>query len=365
MNFIIIISSTKLKKRKMNSNMNKPSENFESFLKTFKLDRIFQSFSIITYMLVAYGYTSFVGFFTFFGFLFSPLFFLAFCYAYWYYLTIDYPFKGGYDSKFIRRLGMWKWFCEYFPIRMHKTYDIDPQNNYIFAVHPAGILNAGTFGCFGTDSTGFEKNFPGITPHLLIHTTQFNFPLTREILIYSGASVDDRRSMEWILNNRGSWSNKGQACIVNVASNEEILDQKPGKITLAIKTRKDFIRASLQTGASIVPVFAFGEENLFEINGAKKGSLLRMFQEIFTRFTIFPFPLLSGSSMSRPFFGFFPLRKSVDMVVGKPIEMKKIENPTNEDVNRVCEVYQSALENLFYENRMKFLHNASVVLEFK
>jgi 2-acylglycerol O-acyltransferase 2 len=348
----------------MNSNMT-PKENFERFLKTCKLDGLFQSFSIISYMLVAYGYTSFIGFFTFFGCLFSPLFFLAFGYIFWYYSTIDHPFKGGYDSNFVKRLRMWKWFCDYFPIRMHKTCDIDPKSNYIFAVHPTGILNAGTFGCFGTNSTGFENHFPGITPHLLIRTMQFNFPLTREILLFSNACVDDRRSMEWVLNNRGLWSKKGQACIVNVASNEEVLDQTAGKIILSIKSRKDFIRASLQTGALIVPVFAFGEENLFEIKGARRGSLLRMIQEIFTRLTIFPFPLLSGSSVSRHIFGFIPLRKSVDMVIGKPIEIVKVENPTIEEVNRVFEIYQNALENLFYEHKNKYLQDKTTVLQFR
>lgn len=333
--------------------------------KMCKCDRILQTLSVVSYLAIAYGYTSLVGFLTFLCCFFSPFFLFAFGYAYWYYSTIDHPFKGGYNFKFLKNLPIWKYFRDYFPIRLHKTADIDASRNYIFAVHPTGILNAGAMSFFGTGSTDFDRNFPGITPHLLTHKAQFYFPLTRELLLFSGAGADDRRSMEWVLNNRGLWSKKGQACVLTVADNDEILEQKPGRITLAIKSRKDFIRASLQTGASIVPVFAFGEHNVYEVTPSKPGSLLRSIQEKVRGCTNIPFPLISGRGVTRHSFGFLPLRRPVDVVVGKPIDVHKVEHPTHEQINQVFETYQKEIENLFNEHKGKYLQDKNTVLQFK
>ena len=53
------------------------------------------------------------------------------------------------------------------------------------------------------------------------------------------------------------------------------------------------------------------------------------------------------------------------MVIGKPIEIVKVENPTIEEVNRVFEIYQNALENLFYEHKNKYLQDKTTVLQFR
>ena len=35
----------------------------------------------------------------------------------------------------------WKRAAAYFPARMHKTADLDPAGNYLFACHPHGITS--------------------------------------------------------------------------------------------------------------------------------------------------------------------------------------------------------------------------------
>lgn len=74
---------------------------------------------------------------------------------------------GGRRMNFIRNSSIWKYFCEYFPIQLVKTAELDPKKNYIFGFHPHGIITAGAFGNFGTNGTGFNELYPGLKPHVL------------------------------------------------------------------------------------------------------------------------------------------------------------------------------------------------------
>ena len=85
----------------------------------------------------------------------------------------DAPCRGGRRFNFMRRLPIWKLFCSYFPIKLIKTEDLDPQKNYIFGYHPHGVISQGAFGSFGTEGAGFSDLFPGIIPHLLTLKCRF------------------------------------------------------------------------------------------------------------------------------------------------------------------------------------------------
>jgi hypothetical protein len=48
-----------------------------------------------------------------------------------------------------RKLKVWKYFCDYFPIRLHKSVDLDPERTYVFGKQqgPALILIPFPFPC--------------------------------------------------------------------------------------------------------------------------------------------------------------------------------------------------------------------------
>ena len=102
------------------------------------------------------------------GLFFTSYYPLALLYLSWAYI-FDYgtPSHGGRRVEFVRRLRLWKYFRDYFPITLIKTAELDPEKNYIFGYHPHGILCAGAFCNFATDATNFSTVFPGIIPHLL------------------------------------------------------------------------------------------------------------------------------------------------------------------------------------------------------
>ena len=80
----------------------------------------------------------------------------------------DISSNGGRRVNIIRNASLWNYYCDYFPIQLVKTADLDSKKNYIFGYHPHGIMAGGAFGHFATNGSGFDKMFPGFKPYLLV-----------------------------------------------------------------------------------------------------------------------------------------------------------------------------------------------------
>ena len=161
---------------------------------------------------------------------------------------LDRSSEAGTRAPFLRTWRVWQWFVEYFPLRLVKTVDLDPDEKYVFAYHPHGVISVGAFGCFGTEGAGFSRLFPGIDLRILTLAINFTAPLVREIFLSLGACSASRRSCDQILGDKGS----GSAIMLVVGGAAESLDAAPGvmKLTLA---RQGFVRVALDHGAKLVP----------------------------------------------------------------------------------------------------------------
>lgn len=80
--------------------------------------------------------------------------------------------------------------CFHFPLQILKTHDISPSHNYILACHPHGLMSHSCFGHFATETSGFTKTFPGITPYMLTLGAFFWVPFLRDYVMSTG---------EWLL----------------------------------------------------------------------------------------------------------------------------------------------------------------------
>lgn len=75
-----------------------------------------------------------------------------------------------------------------------------------------------------------------------------------------------KKSVSRVLSKEGG----GNISIIILGSAEESLDAYPGKFTLFICQQKGFVKIALTHGASLVPVFSFGENELFkQVNNLK------------------------------------------------------------------------------------------------
>jgi hypothetical protein len=111
---------------------------------------------------------------------------LCFVYCCWLFIDRHTGFEGGRWSDWLRQCSIWTQWVQYFPLRLIKTADLDPNINYIFGYHPHGLGSVGALGNFGTDATHFSTLFPNIRPHLMLLRMQFFNPLTRDLLLGLG-----------------------------------------------------------------------------------------------------------------------------------------------------------------------------------
>ncbi|NWV24272.1 MOGT2 acyltransferase, partial [Origma solitaria] len=131
-----------------------------------------------------------------------------------------------------------------FPIQLIRTTPLDPRRNYIFGFHPHGVLAAGAFGNFCTESTEFGKKFPGLSPHLLTLPCWFRLPLFREYAMAGGLVSSEPSSLEHLL----AQPRGGHAAVIALGGPPEALDAHPGALRLQLRARRGFVRIALKFG---------------------------------------------------------------------------------------------------------------------
>lgn len=117
----------------------------------------------------------------------------------------------------------------------------------------------GAFANFATEATGFSKLFPGIVPSLLTLSSNFRIPFYRDFILSLGIASVSRKSCETILS-----SGPGRSIVIVVGGAAESLYARPGISDLVLRKRLGFIRLAIKQQAELVPVFSFGENDLYE-----------------------------------------------------------------------------------------------------
>nr|XP_004661044.1 acyl-CoA wax alcohol acyltransferase 2 [Jaculus jaculus] len=260
------------------------------------------------------------------------------------------PERGGRRFNCVRKWRLWKHYGDYFPLKLLKTHDIPPSHNYILACHPHGVLAHSWFGHFGTESSGFSKVFPGITPYLLTLGAFFWVPFLREYVMSTGTCSVSQSSIDFLLTRKGT----GKMLIVVVGGLAECRYGIPDSFTLVLKNRNGFVRMALRHGVSLIPAYSFGEENLYKQHIFTPGGFINRFQKWFQRVVhIYPCAFY-GRGFTKNSWGFLPYSQPVTTIVGEPLPLPKIENPSKETVAKYHALYIDALRKLFDQHKTKF-----------
>ncbi len=265
--------------------------------------------------------------------------------------------------RWVRHWRIWRYFVQYFPITLVKTAEMDPNKSYVMAAHPHGIFAFGLFGALGTEALNIAGAFPGILLRAATLPLQFWLPMSREIFAGIGLCSSSKASLEVLLRSSvlhdfapfhvdlkcffNCSHPKGVATAIVVGGASEALNYETDKITLVLNKRKGFIKLALRFGRDIVPIFVFGENYVYGQAPNPEGSRLRRFQNWFEKKFTFSPPIFYGRGIFQYTFGLLPHRRPLNVVVGKPIEVAKVENPTSDDILGLHSKYIETLKELY------------------
>ncbi len=235
-----------------------------------------------------------------------------------------------------------RWFVDYFPVKLIKTHDLNPDKSYLVGYHPHGVLSFGAFSCFSCGHLNPGGLFPGLRPRVLTLKLCFAMPGFREHLLASGVACASKKGIQSVLKQKGT-----MAILVPGGAKEALYVGDGEKVKLFLNNRKGFIKIALEQGCDLVPTFGFGENNIFRQVPNPEGSLIRIFQEWMRKHITFTVPFFFGRGVLQYTYGILPFRNPINVVIGSPIHVEKVENPSKEVIQEYHAKYVSALKRLY------------------
>jgi 2-acylglycerol O-acyltransferase 2 len=148
----------------------------------------------------------------------------------------------------------------------------------------------------------------------------------------------------------------GRAITIVVGGARESLDAQPYQLRLVLKCRKGFVKMAIRTGADLVPVLAFGENDLYDPK-------IHKFQLIVKKLLGFTIPLFHARGVFNYDVGLMPYRRPVNIVVGRPIRVAQTAKPDQEEIDRVHELYIQELERIWETWKDDFAPNRKEELQ--
>ena len=207
----------------------------------------------------------------------------------------------------------------------------------IFACFPHGVVSF-HHGILMTDTAGFMIKFPGMVTKRrdLVASVTLAVPGYRELLMWLGCVDAGKATAKRCLR-------KGYHLYVLPGGEAEQMLTKFRKHRVFVNKRKGFVKLAIEYGASLVPVYAFGETDMYHTSEAFMG--VRKWLMLKLRVAL---PLFWGR-WGTP----LPYPVTLSVVVGAPMRVAKVEpgKITNEMVADVHARFVRNLKKLFDEHK--------------
>eukprot|EP00615_Pteridomonas_danica_P008995 CAMPEP_0114345862 /NCGR_PEP_ID=MMETSP0101-20121206/12598_1 /TAXON_ID=38822 ORGANISM="Pteridomonas danica, Strain PT" /NCGR_SAMPLE_ID=MMETSP0101 /ASSEMBLY_ACC=CAM_ASM_000211 /LENGTH=201 /DNA_ID=CAMNT_0001482143 /DNA_START=346 /DNA_END=951 /DNA_ORIENTATION=+ len=179
----------------------------------------------------------------------------------------------------------------------------------------------------------WDKVFPDIDFRVLTATAALRVPVIREMWLWTfcidaSASVARRALLA------------GKSLLLYPGGEREQMMTVRGKHKLYLKNRKGFVKIAIERGASLVPVYVFGETDLYEHSSLFLDLRVKLVKDFGVAI-----PLIYGQA------GLLPYPTHVTAVAGEPIPTKQCDKPTQEQVDKMHELYMNKLKELFDMNK--------------
>ena len=146
----------------------------------------------------------------------------------------------------------------------------------------------------------------------------------------------------------------GRAITIVVGGARESLDAQPHSLKLVLKRRKGFVRLAIRTGADLVPILAFGENELYDQVQSEEHPFIHKMQLVVKKILGFTVPLFHARGVFNYDVGMMPYRRPVNVVVGKPIKVQQASKPDEAYVDEIHAFYVEELERIWEEWKDEF-----------
>ncbi|XP_044258050.1 2-acylglycerol O-acyltransferase 1-like [Tribolium madens] len=272
-----------------------------------------------------------------------PLRWVLVLYLLWIWYDRKTSERGGRPISWVRTFLWWRLMKNYFSHKLISNEDdeFDPKKNYLFACYPHGMLPVGTFASF---VDGCRSIFPKHEAYTTVLNIQFWMPVIRELFLSIGAVSVSGPSIKYLLSNEKG----GNIVSILIGGADESKYSKPGKYKIILNKRKGFVKMALQTGAPLVPVFSFGETDVFDqVDFPGFGCIRDLVKNT----------LQIGLVIPKGKYFICPQRVPVVTVVGSPINVTKTPNPTNEQIDELHRQFVDSINRLFDQYKYRYAKN--------
>eukprot|EP00930_Biecheleria_cincta_P059312 TRINITY_DN45059_c0_g1_i1.p1 TRINITY_DN45059_c0_g1~~TRINITY_DN45059_c0_g1_i1.p1 ORF type:complete len:366 (+),score=56.35 TRINITY_DN45059_c0_g1_i1:65-1162(+) len=209
---------------------------------------------------------------------------------------------------------------------MPREDQFDKNRTYIFAGAPHGVIPLGDFLSFLLAPLGYIMGLGA--PAVL------NLPLIGNMLGCTGIVSCARECAARTMQTRSIGLMPGGIA--------EIFELRSDREAAYLRRRKGFVKLALESGAALVPCYTLGNSSVYDALTNK--SLQRLSKALRASVTLF---------WGR-FYLPIPYRRPVCFLMANPIEVPKIEKPSQEDIDKWHQVFCDQMAALFDTHKAAF-----------
>mmetsp|Transcript_5736 Transcript_5736/g.19231 ORF Transcript_5736/g.19231 Transcript_5736/m.19231 type:complete len:313 (-) Transcript_5736:362-1300(-) len=234
----------------------------------------------------------------------------------------------------IQHLGVWKRLAKLFPATVNVAEPLDSNKQYVFLQIPHGTISTAHLFTM-TDGAGWYSKVHNGERRDLAAAALFAVPIIRELVLWFGCVDAGAPTARYHLG-------MGRSILVFVGGEREQLMTQRGKHRTYLLRRKGIVKLALRYGTPIVPMYCFGENDLYHHSTFLLGLRQWLVKNLRIGFCIFwgpfgPVPLLS----------LWPFQVPLTVEVGRPIAVTQIDEPTQEKIDEVHAEVVARTKELF------------------